>query len=215
MARGRMLDQRFNRSAKLQAVPRDTRLVYASILPHLDRRGRACAEPVVLMANVFRRTDFTTDEVTHAVAQLHAVGLIRLYIDQDNNAVLEYVDFLKFNRPNKNETESEFGDPDECPPVRDESLILALVEAHSDPALAPHVQRTEDARAMHVQCTEDDGASHRQQPAKRNGTEGSVPEPKPPQTERRERPEGRTRPAAVEAYLTRRKPKQPDDEVPA
>ena len=201
MARGRMLDQAFNRSRKLQAVPRDARLAYAHILTCLDRAGRACAEPHVLMVTVFRRTDFTMDEVITAVAQLEAVGLIRLYSDNENAAVLEYVDFLKFNKPNKREAQSEYGDPDECPATRDEALILACVEARSDPALAPHVQRTDDARATHVQ-----GA------CKRNGTEGSVPEPTPPATQRRTRPEGRARPAAIDNYLNRRKPKNEKDE---
>lgn len=130
MARGRMFDQAFVTSSKIRSVSRDDRLIYASILPFLDREGRHCAEPFVLMATIFRLTDFTIDEVVGGVARLNAVGLIDLYSDADNAAVLEYRRFLEFNKPNHREAKSRFASPNEGGPVRDELLIAALVEAH-------------------------------------------------------------------------------------
>lgn len=60
MARGRMLDQRFTQSDKLNGVSRDARLVYASILPYLDREGRTCAEQEAL--RTLRRAKLATQE---------------------------------------------------------------------------------------------------------------------------------------------------------
>jgi len=211
MARGRMLDQAFLRSRKLQSVRRDARLVYASILTKLDRKGRICAEPNVLMVDVFRKTDFTIDEVTTAVAELHAAGLILLYSDPENAAVLEFVKFAEFNKPNKRETASEFSEPDDAPPVRDEALIEALVKAHG--------QRTDNARAPHVQRTDNADASHEPSSCQRNGTEGSVPEPKgarttaEPKTQAAPpngapRPKGRGPSPEVAEYLTQRAPRE-------
>ena len=211
MARGRMLDHAFNRSRKLQGTRRDVRLVYASILTQLDRSGRICAEPAVLMVSVFRKTDFTLDEVAVAVADLHAAGLILLYSDDENAAVLEFVDFLKFNRPNKREAQSEFADPEGSLPVRDEVLIAALVQSHG--------QRTDLARATHVQRTDLASASHETSSCERNGTEGSVPEPKGAQNDAQAqpqatppngapRPKGRGPSPAVAEYMARRKPRE-------
>jgi hypothetical protein len=139
MARGRMLDQAFTRSKKLNTCTRDSRLAYACILPFTDRAGRYCAEPVVLMANVFRHTDFTMDDIAAAVLELRDHGLIRLYADEDNSAILEFVDFLTFNKPNKNEAPTSFAAPDSA-------AAQALREG-------AYLTRERDARAMHVQST--------------------------------------------------------------
>lgn len=140
MARGRMLDQAFTRSKKLNTCTRDSRLAYACILPFTDRTGRYCAEPVVLMANVFRHTDFTMDDIAAAVLELRDHGLIRLYADEDNSAILEFVDFLTFNKPNKNEAPTSFAAPDS-------PAAQALRET-------AYLTRERDARAMHVQSTD-------------------------------------------------------------
>lgn len=161
MARGRMIDQSFTRSDKLNSIPRDARLVYASILTVLDRAGRTCAEPLVLKVNVFRKSDFTVEEIITCLAQLAGVGLIRLYADKDNDAILEYTRFLDFNSPNNRERASDFPGPDdaEAMPLRDLELITAL-EAHgtsTDNADAPAGTTTPpptcNARATHVQST--------------------------------------------------------------
>jgi len=44
MARGRMIDQHYTKSRKLNGLPRDQRYMYAAILPYLDREGRIIAE---------------------------------------------------------------------------------------------------------------------------------------------------------------------------
>jgi hypothetical protein len=114
MARGRMLDRRFMESKKLQTVPRDARLVYASILPFVDREGRTIAEPLYLKAMVFRHSDFTIEETAAAVRALADAGLVRLYANEDNTAIIEYVDFSKFNSPNAKEAKSDLPGPDEA-----------------------------------------------------------------------------------------------------
>lgn len=148
MARGRMFDRSFLKSQKLNAIPRDHRLVYASILPFLDREGRIVAEPIYLKAIVFRWSDFEIDEIAEAVASLATIGLIHLYADEDNKAILEYVRFLDFNSPNKNEAKSELPGPDDdgAAEVRDESITTRMGDAH-----AMHVQSTEAADALPVE----------------------------------------------------------------
>lgn len=139
MARGRMLDQSFTRSKKLNACTRDARLAYACVLPFTDRAGRTCAEPIVLLANVFRHTDYTMDDISACILELRDQGLIRLYADEDNSAILEIVDFHAYNKPNKNEAPTAFADPDgpEAQTLRDTAYLT----------------RERDARAMHVQST--------------------------------------------------------------
>jgi hypothetical protein len=112
MARGRMLDRRFMESKKLANIHRDARLVYASILPFLDRDGRTIAEPLYLKAIVFRHSDFTIEEIAAAVSALAHVGLVHLYADEDNAAIIEYVDFTRFNSPNAKEAKSDLPGPD-------------------------------------------------------------------------------------------------------
>jgi hypothetical protein len=138
MARGRMLDRAFTKSKKLNGIARDHRLVYASILPFLDRAGRIVAEPIVLKANVFRRTDFTAEEIGQAVRTLADVGLIRLYADEDNDAILQFEGFSEFNNPNAKEAKSDLPGPDDegVVPCRDPLIIDAP---------ATHAQRTGNA----------------------------------------------------------------------
>lgn len=113
MARGRMLDRRFMESKKLQSVPRDARLAYASILPFLDREGRIIAEPTYLKAIVFRHSDFTLEEIGAAVRELADAGLVELYADEDNAAIIQYVDFKRFNSPNAKESKSDLPGPND------------------------------------------------------------------------------------------------------
>lgn len=157
MARGRMLDQRFTQSDKLNDTPRDHRLIYASLLPYLDRKGRMCAEPMVVKVTVFRRSDFTIEEIADALNNLAKAGLIRLYADKDNEAILEVTDFLKFNSPNSRERDSDFPGPDDsgAQEVRDTDLLNAKVAA-------TQTLPTDSPRATHVQS---------QRGAQGNGTE--------------------------------------------
>lgn len=142
MARGRMLDRRFTESKKLQALPRDYRLVYASILPFLDREGRIIAEPIYLKAICFRHTDFEPAEIGTAVHTLADAGLVQLYADEDNAAIIQYVDFGRFNSPNAKEAKSDLPGPDGqgVEPARD-----PLICAAPEPAPAMHAQPTGNA----------------------------------------------------------------------
>lgn len=165
-----MLDQAFASSTRLRRLPRDARLAYAYILPHVDREGRHCAEPFVLMATIFRHTGFTLTEVITCVAQLAAAGLLHLYADADNAAILEFDRFHEFNHPNRKEAPSRYPSANHGEPLRDFDLAAAYERAvdafnrtdhdaslTNTPAMhvASHVQGTGNARAMHVQGTWD------------------------------------------------------------
>lgn len=162
MARGRMLDQRFTQSDKLNSVSRDARLVYASVLPYLDREGRACAEPMAVKVNVFRRSDFTIEEITACLAELAAAGLIELYADEDNDAILQYTSFGEFNSPNARERASEYPAPGDATalPLIDPDLLAALAphdpstDTPDAPSSTTQAAPTDDARAAHVQRTD-------------------------------------------------------------
>ena len=168
VARGRMLDQAFASSTRLRRLPRDARLAYCYILPHVDREGRHCAEPFVLMATIFRHTGYTLTEVITCVAQLAAAGLLHLYADSDNAALLELDRFHEFNHPNRKEAPSRYPSSDQGEPLRDFDLAAAFERAvdsfnrtdqdtslPNTPAMhvGSHVQGTGNARAMHVQGT--------------------------------------------------------------
>lgn len=146
MAKGRMIDRRFTYSDKLNAVSRDARLFYASILPYLDRDGRTCAEPALLYGKIFRRTDFTLEEVSAYLAELHLEELIVLY-HHDGDDVLEFAEFLEFNSPNARERASEYPAPNGESP-RDETTLHYL-------ARAMHGQCTDNAQHLHEQSTDD------------------------------------------------------------
>ena len=111
MAHRRMISRAFTKSKKLNAVARDHRLVYASLLPFLDREGRIVAEPHVLKAVVFRKTDFEPAELGEAIAELARVGLVELYADEDNDAIIEFADFHEHNTPNHKEAKSDLPGP--------------------------------------------------------------------------------------------------------
>lgn len=129
MARGRMLDQGFVRSHKLRRCSRDARLLYASILPFLDREGRQVAEPVTLKATILRETDFSADEIASLLVELEEAGLVYLYASEDYAAILEYDRFLEFNKPNHKEAKSLYPKRSSkaVRPVRDELLLAAHV----------------------------------------------------------------------------------------
>jgi hypothetical protein len=152
MARGRMLDKALSKSKKLQALKRDHRLIYVSILPFLDREGRTRADPLYLKATIFNHSDFTTKELAQGIAAIADAGLVTLYGDEDNEALIEFTRFHEFNTPNRKEARSEYTSPSDAGamsvlPKRDK---LAFRTQDSD----LHVQCTGNARAMHVQSTE-------------------------------------------------------------
>lgn len=103
-----MLDKRFTSSKKVNSLSREHRYMYAAILPFLDREGRINAQPIYLKANVFLNTDVEMEEIATAVWTFANVGLIELYGHEDHAAVLEYVDFSKYNSPNSREVASAY-----------------------------------------------------------------------------------------------------------
>lgn len=111
MARGRMIDQHYTRSRKLNSLTRDLRYIYAAILPYLDREGRIIAEPRHLDGTVFLKTDVRKDEIADALQEFARVGLIELYADEDGMAILQYTRFSEFNTPNHREKASELPGP--------------------------------------------------------------------------------------------------------
>lgn len=152
MARGRMIDRHFAKSKKLNSVTRDARLIYATILPFLDREGRHVAEPIVLKANIFRWSDITLNEIAKAIADLAEAGLVNLYADADNAAIIQYTQFDTFNSPNKREAESELPGPDDASAMqcRDESILACLTGPRET-----HVQRTGHAPTTSVENVND------------------------------------------------------------
>jgi hypothetical protein len=85
-----MLDKALSKSKKLQALKRDHRLIYVSILPFLDREGRTRADPLYLKATIFNHSDFTTKELAQGIAAIADAGLVTLYGDEDNEALIEF-----------------------------------------------------------------------------------------------------------------------------
>lgn len=138
MAVGRMLKRNIATSQKFLALEsNDHRMIYMLILPFVDREGRINAEPLVLKANIFRRLDLGQDDIAAALVDLERAGLIRLYSDEDNEAILEIVDFAKHNSPNQKEAGSDFPGPDD-----ENSRACRLFED----ARVRHVQGTGNAR---------------------------------------------------------------------
>ena len=151
MARGRMLDRALARSKKFNTLKRDHRLIYVSILPFLDREGRTRADPLYLKANIFNHSDFTPKELAQGVAAMADAELVWLYGDEDNEALIEYANWLRFNTPNRKEAKSEYVGPSDSA-ATDCWCELILASRTQDRQL--HVQGTGNARAMHVQSTE-------------------------------------------------------------
>jgi hypothetical protein len=146
-----MLDKALSKSKKLQALKRDHRLIYVSILPFLDREGRTRADPLYLKATIFNHSDFTTKELAQGIAAIADAGLVTLYGDEDNEALIEFTRFHEFNTPNRKEARSEYTSPsDERAVACYQKEILAFRTQDSD----LHVQCTGNARALHVQSTE-------------------------------------------------------------
>jgi hypothetical protein len=143
-----MIDRNFVKSDKLNQLPRHARLAYAMILPFLDRKGRAVAEPLVLKANIFRWSDYTETEIAECIAHLANAKLVRLYANHDNAAIIEYTRFSEFNTPNKKESASDLPGPDDDDAIScQDNAILAFLTGETP----MHVQGTGNARAMQVE----------------------------------------------------------------
>lgn len=145
-----MLDKALSKSKKLQSLKRDHRLAYVSVLPFLDREGRIRADPLYLKATIFNHSDYTTKELAQAIAAIADAGLVTLYGDEDNEALLEFTRFHEFNTPNRKEARSEYPGPADAAAV---SCYQREINACRTQDSTLHVQCTGNARAMHVQST--------------------------------------------------------------
>jgi len=106
MARARMLSATISESKKFGNVTNNTnRLVYLMLLPWVDREGRYEADTTLISHRVLMRCGITEEQVEEALTDLHRCGLIYLYSAQGKR-VLEFVDFLKWNKPHWKEPES-------------------------------------------------------------------------------------------------------------
>jgi hypothetical protein len=106
MARARMLSATISESKKFGHVENNTnRLVYLMLLPWVDREGRYEADTTLISHRVLMRCGITEEQVEQALTDLHRCGLIYLYSAQGKR-VLEFVDFLKWNKPHWKEPES-------------------------------------------------------------------------------------------------------------
>jgi hypothetical protein len=154
-----MLDKALSKSKKLQALKRDHRLIYVSILPFLDREGRTRADPLYLKATIFNHSDFTTKELAQGIAAIADAGLVTLYGDEDNEALIEFTRFHEFNTPNRKEARSEYTSPSDelvlCACYQKEINLRAGRRTVTCTCNAPamHVHCTCKARNLHVTCT--------------------------------------------------------------
>lgn len=123
MARARMIARNITKSKKIAQLSDTERVIYAFILPFLDREGRINAHPTYLKGQVFLHLEYTEAQIETTVRHMHDVGLVTLYATEDD-VVIEFKDFLVYNAPNKREAQSEFPAPTdearECRPERDE-----------------------------------------------------------------------------------------------
>jgi hypothetical protein len=137
-----MIARNITKSKKIQQLSDRERVIYAFMLPFLDREGRINAHPKYLKGVVFLQLEYSEAEIEAAISRLHDVGLGTVYPTEDA-VVFQFVSFHEYNKPNRNEVGSEF------PPPSDELL--------SRPELRPPSTRQTPppciAHAMHMQCT--------------------------------------------------------------
>lgn len=199
MARGRMLKQGFVTSDKLNAVSRDARLLYACLLPFLDREGRSVAEPTTLKVTHLRQTDFTPEEIAALLVELEGVGLLALYADKVYDAILEYADFLEHNKPNAREAASIFpkAGTKKATEVRDPLILKAFTDKVSETS---RTNTETESVNDHGQGQTDHAVNvHAGREGKVNYLPTTPPEPAREAGGRSRRPP----PPAVQAYLDR------------
>lgn len=107
-----MIARNITKSKKIQQLSCAQRVMYAFILPFLDREGRINAHPTYLKGHVFLHLEYTEAEIDEAVRKFQDVGLATVYATEDD-VVMEYKDFLVYNRPDRKEVASEYPAPSE------------------------------------------------------------------------------------------------------
>jgi hypothetical protein len=139
-----MLSATISESKKFGNVQTNTsRLVYLMLLPWVDREGRYEADATLISHRVLMRCGITEDQVEEALTDLHRCGLIRLYSAQGKR-VLEFVDFLKWNKPHWKEPDSMLPGPDGKASVTQSSNVEAS-KAEERPNLEPSLSQAPTA----------------------------------------------------------------------
>jgi hypothetical protein len=105
-----MIARNITKSKKVQQLSDTQRVIYAFILPFLDREGRINAHPTYLKGLVFLHLEYTEAEIGEAIRKMHDVGLVTVYATEDD-VVMQFKDFLVYNKPNHKESESEYPAP--------------------------------------------------------------------------------------------------------
>lgn len=111
-----MLKTRISQSKKFSQLTSDkTRLLYLMMLPHLDIEGRLDADPKIIKGIVTPLLKFSSKTILASLVDLHEVGLICLY-GNENDTYLEYYRFADFqNLRTDREAASEIPSPSSCP----------------------------------------------------------------------------------------------------
>lgn len=144
MARGRMLSATISESKKFGNVQTNTsRLVYLMLLPWVDREGRYEADATLISHRVLMRCGIPEEQVEEALTDLERCGLIRLYSAQGKR-VLEFVDFLKWNKPHWKEPPSALPDPSENGSLT-QSDNVSLISGEEGAKLEPSLRQSPTA----------------------------------------------------------------------
>lgn len=189
MARARMIARNITKSKKIAQLNDQERVIYAFILPFLDREGRINAHPTYLKGNVFLGLEYTEAQIDEATRRFHDVGLATIYPTEDA-VVMEYASFAEFNRPNHREVESEF------PPPSDELRNRVETRPSSTRQKAPPVnaretpgKRPESYRAEVEVEGEGEGEGTKNEPTGVSTPSPTAQSEKPPPPKKRERGE--------------------------
>ncbi len=101
MARGRFISNTLGGSKKFSRLQNDThRLAYVLLVTHTDVEGRIEAYPPLLKGYAYTLLDWTHNQIQTALEDMHRVGLIHLYI-VDDEQYAQVTDFAKHNKIRK------------------------------------------------------------------------------------------------------------------
>lgn len=95
MAEGRMLKKAIANSKKLALVSDRSKVIWFMLLPHTDVKGRVKACPRIVKGQYLTMYSYSEKAIQNSLNELHKVGLIVLYIHNDDQ-FLEYTRFSEF-----------------------------------------------------------------------------------------------------------------------
>lgn len=138
MARKRMIDPDFWIDEKLGKCTRDERLLFMGLISHSDDEGRGRANPMLVKSMVFPYdTEFMGDEVAKWLNNLNSLGLIKLYL-VDNQEFYWLPNFNKhqtINRPSESKLPP--------PPVKDNDSSMSIHGIINEHSLLKEEKRKE------------------------------------------------------------------------